>query len=39
MCYWPPKNAKKKIENMSLPDKEKWTKHRVRKIGEGKYSN
>lgn len=33
-CYWPHLNAKKKIQKMSLPDKDTWKKYKYRKIGQ-----
>ena len=34
-CYWPNSNVKRKIQTMSLPDKDLWKKYRYRKIGQG----
>ncbi|XP_061190147.1 uncharacterized protein LOC133198007 [Saccostrea echinata] len=33
-CYWPQKEAKKKIKNLAIPDKEKWTLYNIRKLGQ-----
>ncbi|XP_046578930.1 uncharacterized protein LOC124286598 [Haliotis rubra] len=33
-CYWPLGDAKSRIRNRSIPDTERWSKYRIRRLGK-----